>query len=295
MLPELGEILHTRQPKRRTASNSAFRAASAYTTTFSARAGKRQRGAGGRRWLLWGRVVVYSVLLVFGLIGLSVGAWQAGSGYSDADTMAHAPVCAQGVDVTSTNENCVGTLNLVSEYGVFTGGDEEQLGLDLPHSASVPFAWAQFPGDAQFDTAVGDGPAVVRAEFWEGRLVTLSAGPHGVTVTTDLNPNNVGGTGLGIAFMSFALVLLSVLLFVGIRAFRERWLRPGIVSRLIVSGSAVWFLGFFIAGICLMNQPARVEVVLVVAPVVTVIVLAALWFLIVGVWKGQVRRGIAYR
>ena len=292
-LPELGEILHTRRPKRRTAPGSAFRAASAFT--FSAGVARRQRAAGGRRWLLWLRVCISALLLLFGLIGVGVGISQTASGYSDAGTMAHAPVCAQGVDVTSTTENCVGTLNLVSEYGVLTGGDEEEIGLDLPPAGSANYAWVTFPGNAQFDAAVGYGPSVVRAEFWKGQLVTLTAGAQGVTVTTDLNPNNVGGSGLGITFMSFALVLLSLLLVVGIRAFRERWLRPGIMSRLIVSGLIVWFLGFFIAGICLMNQPALVAPVLAIAPVITVVLLAGLWFLLVKVWKGQVRQGYAYR
>ena len=223
-LPELDALLHARvrAPKRRTAPHNAFRAASAYAfSTRSARSSTRQRGS-GRRWVLWLRVCVYSLLLLFSLTGLGVGISQAASGYSDAGTMAGAPVCAQGVDVTSTTENCVGTLNLDADFGVVSDGDDEEIGLDLPPAGSANYDWVTFPGDAQFDTAVGYGPAVVRTEFWEGQAVTMSAGAQGVTVTTDQNPNNIGGSGLGLTFMCVSFTLLCILLFIGIRAFRLR-------------------------------------------------------------------------
>jgi hypothetical protein len=292
ILPELDNLLHTHTPKRRTSSRPGSGSAMAYA--FSARAARRQRtrAIGGRRWLLGLRVCAYSLLLLFSLIGVGGGIAEAASGYSDAGIMAGAPVCATGVDVTSTTEDCVGTLNLVAEYGVVTGGDEENLGLDLPSSG---YAWAAFPGDAQFDAAVGDGPSVVRAEFWEGQIVTLTAGARGVTVTTDQNPNNVGGSGLGLTFISLAFVLLSILLFIGIRAFRLRWLRTGIALRLTVSGLIVWFLGFFIAGICLVNQPTLIAPVLAMGPALTAGLTALVWFSVVKRPKSRMRRRYSYR
>jgi hypothetical protein len=292
ILPEFSEFLHARQPKRRTSSRSSFRAASAYA--FSPRFAGWQR-AGGRRWVLWLRVCAYSLLLLFSLIGLAAGISEAVGGYSDAGTMAHAPVCASGVDVTSTTENCVGTLNLVAEYGVFSDGDEDELGLDLPPAGSANFGWVTFPGDAQFDAAVGDGPSVVRVEFWKGQAVTLSAGLLGETVTTDDNPNNIGGTALGVAFISVAFVLVSILLFIGIRAFRLRWMRPGVLARLAVSGLFVWFLGFFVAGICLANQPAAVAQVLAIAPACTAGITALVWIMVAKGPKNQMRRRYPYR
>ena len=293
MLPELDELLHTRQPKRRrSARSSNFRAASAYA--FSPRFAGWQRG-GGRRWVLWLRVVLYSLILLFSLLGVGSGISQAVSGYSDAGTMAHAPVCASGIDVTSTTEDCVGNLNLVSEYGVISGGDEEDIGLDLPPAGSANFDMISFPGDARFDAAVGDGPSVVRAEFWEGQIVTLTAGAQGVSVTTDENPNNIGGSGLGVAFVSLAFVLLSILLFIGIRAFRLRWLRPGIMSRLLVSGLFVWLLGYFVAGVCLVNQPALIAPVFAMVPAFTAGLTALVWFLAAKGPKNRVRRGYSYR
>jgi hypothetical protein len=292
ILPELNEFLHTRQPKRRGSSRPAFRAASAYA--FSPRFAGSQR-AGGRRWVLWLRVGVYSLILLFSLTGLAAGISQTASGYSDAGTMANAPVCAAGVDVTTTTENCVGTLNLLAEYGVLSDGNEEELGLDLPPAGSDDFALATFPGDAQFDAAVGDGPSVVRAEFWEGQIVTLSAGPRGETVTTDENPNNNGGNGLGVTFVSVAFALLSILLFIGIRAFRLRWLRSGVGMRLLVSGLLVWFLGFFVAGVCLANQPAGVAPVLALVPAFTAGVTALAWLLAVKGSGTRVRRRYSYR
>jgi hypothetical protein len=293
ILPEFNEFLHTRQPKRRSSSRTAFRAASAYAVSPGFAAGSRR--VGGRRWVLWLRVAVYSLLLLFSLAGLAAGISQAASGYSDAGTMAHAPVCAAGVDVTTTVENCVGTLNLLAESGVVSGGNEEELGLDLPPAASGNYALVSFPGDAQFDAAVGDGPSVVRAEFWKGQIVTLSAGPLGDTVTTDANPNNLGGNGLGVAFVSASFALLSLLLCIGIRAFRLRWLRPGTGSRLLVSGLFVWFLGFFAAGVCLANQPASVAQVLAMAPAITAGITALVWLLGAKGSGSRVRRRYQYR
>jgi hypothetical protein len=299
-LPELDELLHAHGPKRRTSSRAfsrgAFRSASPYA--FSPRFATRRR-VGGRTWVLWLRICVYSLLLLFSLVGLVTGIAQASSSYTDAGIMANAPVCASSVDLTTTSENCVGTMNLVAEYGVVNDGDEESVGLDLPSiGRDLPPAdsvWVSFPGDAQFDAAVGDGPSVVRAEFWEGQIVTLTAGAQGVSATTDQNPNNNGGTGLGIAFMSFSFVLLSILLFIGIRALRLRWLHPGIAQRLIVSVLPVWFLGFFIAGVCLANQPALVAPVLAIAPAVTAVFAALVWLVAAKGRKSQLRPAYRYR
>jgi len=286
-MPELDDLLRVRT---RWASRLAprFPAGSAHGYTYA-----RRSRAGGRRWVLWLRVSLTSIVLVIGLIVMAAGVSQAVGGYADADTMAHAPVCAAGVDPTNTTENCVGTLNLTSVYGVFDAGGEESIELDLPPANSDNASFPTFPGDAQFDAAVGngDGPAVLRAEFWRGQIVALTAGSPGVTVTTDQNPNNRGGVGLGSVLVGFALVLLAILLLIGIRAFRLRWLRPGLLSRLTVSGLAVWLLGSFVAGVCLVNQPARVAAVGVIAPSFTVGLTALVWLALVPGRKNRLRRG----
>ncbi len=139
--------------------------------------------------------------------------------------------------------------------------------------------FVSYPGNAQFDAAVGDGAnqAAVRAEYWNGHIATLTAGSQGITVTTDQNPNNQGGVGLGGALVSFALVLMSVLMFIGIRAIRLRWLRPGAALRLFVSGSIVLGLGAFVAGVCLISQPARVALVAASATPITLGLTGLLW------------------
>ena len=246
------------------------------------------------------RIVLISVLAVAGMLGISVGIAQAVDGFGDAGTLASAPVCAAGVDVTTVTEDCVGTMNLLAEDGVFDDdgdGGGASIELDLPPAGSYNAAYPSFPGNALFDAAVGDGetPAVVRAEFWKGQIVTLTAGKQGVTVTTNQNPNNVGGVGLGMAVMSLASVLLALLLLVGVRAIRLRWLLPGVVLRLTVSGLCVWCLGTFVAGVCLVNQPARVAEVAVIAPLVTLGLTALLWLLLSRVPKRQLRHRYSYR
>ena len=285
VLPELGEVLHTRMRRpSRSRSRTTFGSAALFRT--------ESRRVGERRRLLWLRVCLYSLLLAFGLIALVAGLVQTVDGYSDADAMANAPVCASGIDLTSTTENCVGTLNLVSAFGAIPDNGEDATGLDgMPSADAVQYAWVDYPGNAQFDAAIGDGPAVVRAEFWEGQIVTLTAGAQGVTVTTDQNPSNRGGNALGVTLVGLALALLSILLFIGIRAIRLRWLRPGLALRLTVSGLAVWSLGLFVAGVCLGLQPARVALVLAIAPAITVGLTALLWLGFAKGRNGRVRRG----
>jgi hypothetical protein len=289
-LPELEDLLRAHAPRRGRRPNSAARIASAYLFR------PRRARVRGRRWVLWVRVGICSLLLVFSVIGFGAGLTNAVSGYSDAGTFAGAPTCAAGVDPTSTTTNCVGTLNLVSaEYGVYDDGNGDAIDLDLPPADSQNAVTATFPGNADFENAVGYGPSVVRAEFWRGQIVALTAGAQGVTVTTDQNPNNVGGNGLGVALISLTVALLSALLFIGIRGFRERWLGPGPVLRLSVSGLSIWSLGLFIAGCCLTAQPAWVLRIGVIVPSVAVGLTALLWFALIPGRAGRVRRGYRLR
>jgi len=290
-LPELDEVLHTRgfrRPRRR--SRGTFTDAPRFA--FRTQRQWPAVDAGGRRWLLWLRVCLYSLMLVVGLLGLFGGLVETVGGYSDAATMASAPTCPSGIDLTDTTENCVGNLNLQAGSGAFDDGGEGAIGLGgQPSTDAVQFEWVTYPGNAAFNAAVGDGPSVVRAEFWEGQIVTLTAGTPGViAVTTDQNPNNRGGSGLGAMFVTLALVLLSILLFIGIRAFRLRWLRPGLALRLSVSGLSIWFLGLFVAGVCLTNQPARVALVLAIAPAITAGLTALVWLALAKGRGGRVRR-----
>ncbi|HET9170338.1 MAG TPA: hypothetical protein VFN97_12920 [Actinospica sp.] len=265
-LPEFDEFLHMKAVRRRPPSR--------YRVVRNARPPRPVRP-----WALGLRIAICSILLVLGLIGMGVSLSQAVGEYSAAGRMASAPTCAAGVDPTTTSEDCVGTVNAVAPDGAFEIDTEESIELDLPPANSENYDWVDYPGNARFDAAVGDGtsPTVVRAEYWEGQAVTLTAGDQGVTVTTDENPNNLGGAGIGGALMSFTLVLIAVLMFIGIRAIRLRWLRPGIVLQLFVSASIVLGLGAFVAGVCLVNQPARVALVAAIAPPVTLGLTGFVW------------------
>ena len=288
-IPEFDEFVHVkggRRPPRARVVRQAPPRASAGKPPVAA--------APARRWVFGVRIAICSILLVFGLVGSSIGILMTVGYYADAGRLAAASACAAGVDPATTTEDCVGTLVLVSPDGAFSDGGEDTIELDLPPANSGDSVWVDYPGNAQFDAATGDGMSAtaVRAEFWEGKAVTLTAGRQGVTVTTDLNPNNQAGAGLGILLVSFALVLLAGLLFIGIRSIRLRWLRPGIVLRLFVSGCAALSLGLFAAGCCLVNQPARVMLVAVIAPPITVAVTGILWLL---AWKGREGRALRVR
>ena len=245
--------------------------------------------------MLWVRVGIYSLLLLLCLLGFGGGLLSAVSGYSDAGTFASAPACAAGVNPTSTSTDCVGTLSLVSEIGVYGNGDEDAIDLDLPPAGSQNVVTASFPANAAFENAVGFGPSVVRAEFWKGQVVTLTAGVQGATVVTDQNPNYVGGNGLGVALASLGAVLLSVLLFIGIRAFRLRWLPSGPLLRLGVSGLIIWSIALITAGSCLVAQPSWVLRIGVIVPSVAVGLTALLWLAILSGRRGRMRRGYQVR
>lgn len=290
VLPELDELLHnrpSRPPRGSRRPNSATRAATAYLL------GPRRTNLRPRVWPTRLRVGAYSLLFLLSLAGFGAGLTNAVSGYSDAGAFASAPACAAGVNPASTGQDCVGTLNLVAEYGVYENSTEDAIDLALPPAGSQNLVTASFPGNAAFEHAVGDGPSVVRAEFWKGQLVTLTAGARGSTVTTHQNPNNAGGSGVGVALISLAITLLSVLLFIGIRVFRLRWLRPGLALQLTVSGLMIGVAGLFIAGCCLVAQPEWVLRIGVVMPIVTVGLTGLLWWLFIQGHGSRARR--AYR
>lgn len=247
-----------------------------------------------RRWPLVLRITFVTILIVLGMLALADGISRAADGYGDGATLAKAPACAAGVDLTTTTEDCVGTMELLAENGVFddTGDDGgASIELDLPPAGSDNATYPSFPSNASFDAAVGDGesPAVVRAGFWRGQIVTLTAGTPGVTVTTDQNPNNVGGFGLGIALMALTPILVGLVLLVTTRSLRVRWLPPGVALRLIVSALIVWTVGTFIAGVALTNQPARIAVVFLVAPIVTVALNGLVWLVALRLPRGPMR------
>lgn len=283
-LPEFDLFLHN-APTARRARQGRPRAYSASV--------RRSEARPTRPWVLGLRITLCSIVLVLGLLGFVVETAQAFGGYADAGTMASAPTCAAGVDPTTTTENCVGTLNVAAPGGVFDDGGEESMELDLPPAGSYNYLWPDFPGNAAFDAAVGDDftPTVVRVEFWKGQAIAITAGDQGVTVTTDQNPNNVGGTGIGGVLMSFSFVLAGLLMFIGIRAIRLRWLRPGTVLRLFVSTSCTLGFGAFVAGVCLVNQPGRVALVAAIATPLTAGLTALVGLAVRSGRRGRVRPG----
>jgi hypothetical protein len=178
---------------------------------------------------------------------------------------------------------------LGAEDGIYPSDGEESLALVVP-PADGYYLWPDYPGNAEFDAVLGDSDSYpVRAEFWEGNIVALTAarGADVETVTTDANPNDKGGAGLGLALMGASLADLAMLLLIGVRVLRYRWLRPGLGLRLTVSGMTVCWLGLFVAAICLLKQPARVLSTLIVAPSVTAGVLLLVWLAVGSGWKTQ--------
>lgn len=253
---------------------------------------KTSRGIGragrhpGPSWLwLWLRLVIYAVIFLFGILILIAGTSQAATDYGDADTMAHAPVCGAGADLTVVAEDCVGWMTLVPDGNVYSVNGEGALSLLLPSGNEYE---SKFPGNAAFSAAVLNTDSV-RAEFWRGDVVALtvggSNGASAMTVTTDLNPNNKGGVSLGVTLVGVAFILLSLLLLVGVRAFRYRWLRPGLGLRWAVSAMIAGAVGSVVAGACLTTQPARIMLILTIVPTSAVCLTALMWFLLHQSWK----------
>ena len=253
---------------------------------------KSSRGVGrgghpgrSRSWL-WLRLVIYAVLFLFGIIALVAGIAQAATDYGDADTMAHAPVCGAGVDLTVVDTNCVGWMTTASDGDVTSINGEDDVLLKLPSGDEYD---SSYPGNAAFAAEFSYTGGSVRAEFWHGDVVALTVGgSNGVsamTVTTDLNPDNEGGVGLGVALIGVTFILLSLLLLVGIRAFRYRWLRPTLGLRWTVSAMIAGAVGSLVAGACLTTQPARIRLVVIILPTTTVCLIALMWFLLHQSWK----------
>jgi hypothetical protein len=249
---------------------------------------------GVRRGILVFRLVLAGGLLALGLLMVVAGSVEAADGYSRAGSLASAPACPASVDPTSTTEDCVGNVTLLTDDGAYDDGGDEAVDLYRPPESAYDYFFPSFPGDQQFYDAVnapldaGASHAAVRAEFWEGNVVELTAGQGAgaVTVTTDANPNNQGGTALGTALMGVCFAELGLLLLYAVRAVRLRWLRPGLKLRLFVTTLSITALGLFVASICLINQPARAELTLIIAPSVTLVVLLAVGALETSYWFG---------
>ena len=239
-----------------------------------------------RPWLMI-RLVLYAVIFLFGTLALIGGIAQAATDYGDADAMAHSPACAAGSDLTAVTENCVGWMTLVPDSDVYSVSGGGMLFLLLPSGDDYE---TTFPGNAAFSAAVS-GTDSVRAEFWHGDIVALTAGGSdgrpAVTVATDRNPSGKGGVDVGVALIGVALVLFSILLLIGVRAIRYRWLRPGLGLRGAVSAMIVGVAGLLVAGTSLTVQPARIMLILTVAPTITVCLIALMWFLLHQSWKKQ--------
>lgn len=276
-LPEFDEFIRMPAGRRGPSRHRGLRDASPRAFSSARRSVTRP----AHSWVLGVRIAICSIVLMFGLTGMVVGLSQAVSGYADAGRMASAPNC-DSASQAAASAACTVNVVLIAPGSVFHDGSDESIELDYPATEaglSGDFVFVSYPGNAQFDAAIGDGAyqVAVRAEYWNGQIVTLTAGSQGITVTTDRNPGNQAGVGVGGALLSFALVLISVLMFIGIRPIRLRWLRPGVELKLFVSGSVVLSLGAFAAGVCLISQPARVALVAAIAPPITLGLTGLLW------------------
>lgn len=252
--------------------------------------------AAPRMWWVVVRCVLVGASLLLGVLMMVTGSVSAASGYAAAGRMAAAPACPAGVDLVTDTADCVGNEVLGEQGGAYDGGDGDEL--DIPVSAADGYyLWPDYPANAEFDAVLGDDDSFpVRAEFWEGNIVTLTAarGADVQTVTTNENPNNQGGTGLGGALLGVGFVDLGLLLLIGIRGFRLRWLRPGLGLRLAVSGMLVGLVGVFVAAGCMLVQPARVLLTLTIAPSITAGVLLLVWLAVFNNLRRQGLRGPAY-
>jgi hypothetical protein len=298
-LPEFEFFLHAPPSMRRIRSAHRVRSGPRLmypgtgtgTGSYRYRTTRRAAARPSRPWVVGLRVAICAILLVLGLTGLGVGLAQAVGGYSEAARMASAPPCT-AADQATSDAACTLTEVYISPYGTLSGDGDDSIDL-APRGGSDPTGsdyfselWVSYPGNARFDALIDVGglDTPVRVEFWSGQIVTLTAGNPAVTVTTDANPNNRGGVGVGGALMSLALIAVAVLLFVGIRAVRLRWLRPGTGLRLFISGSIVVGLGAFVAGVCAVNQPALVALVAAIAVPITLGLTGSVWLL---AWLGQ--------
>lgn len=243
--------------------------------------GQRMPGRIPVFWLVVHSVIIGAALLL-GVLMMAVGAAEAASGYAAAGRMAAAPTCPAGVDLVTNTADCVGNRVMGSQDGVYKDSEDE---LDFEVSADDGYyLWADYPSNAEFDAIVGDyGSYPVRVEFWERNIVALTAarGADVQTVTTDQNPGNQAGSALGGALLGVGFADLGLLLLIGMRAFRLRWLRPGVGLRLTVAAMIVGLVGVFVAGVCLLVQPARVLLTMTIAPSITAGVLLCVWLLVI--------------
>lgn len=305
-LPEFEFFLHaprmrrTRSSYRTTRSGPRIMYFGSGSHRYRTRRRAADRPAGpARPWIVGIRVGICAILLVLGLTGMGVGVAQAVSGYSDAARMASAPPCtAADQSGSGSVAACTLTEVYISPYGTISGGGEDSINLAAPGVSDSDYfseLWVSYPGNARFDALIDVGglDTPVRVEYWNGQIVTITAGNPAVTVTTEANPNNHGGVGVGGALMSFALVAIAVLLFVGIRAVRLRWLRPGVTLRLFVSGFIVFGLGAFAAGVCAVNQPALVALVAAIAVPITLGLTGLVWLLVWSDRRARSRRRTA--
>ncbi len=237
---------------------------------------------------------MYGAMLLLGL-GLMV-CCPAGAAvhYADADTLAHAPACARGVDLAMSSADCVGTLTMTHDHGVYPDdSDDYAIDLDAPDANEpLDYETAVFPASTEFSDAAGES-GTVRAQFWEGRIVALTAtsGDRSVYVVTDANPGIPAGTAISFALFGTSLVLLALLLF-GVARPVRRWLPTGVFTRLALTGIAIGAVGCFFTGIGLILQPERVLLAGVLGPSITGGVIALFWITLYGQSRRTRRIGL---
>lgn len=229
------------------------------------------------------RFLAYGAVLVLGLVmavGFSAGAV---SHYGDADALAHAPACAQGVDLTASSADCVGTLTMSYDYGAYPQ-DSNEYAIDVSPADTTsldgPFYSPAFPASVEFADAAGD-QGMLTATFWEGQIVALTVGSAdgSVTVITDENPAYPAGTDVACALFGASLTLLALLLTGAARAVR-RWLPPGLPVRLPMTAIGLGMIGCFFTAVGLILQPERVLLAGTVGPSVTGFVVLLVWLLL---------------
>jgi hypothetical protein len=227
--------------------------------------------------LLTMRYLIYGGVLLLGLalmIGFAVGA--AGH-YGDAAVLAQAPPCAQGVDLATTTTDCVGSRAMTYDFGTYDVGDDlETIDLDLPGSDDEVVS-PEFPSSVEFDDAAGLG-GTLRATYWEGRIVTLTAssGDEVVTVVTVDNPNVAAGTEIAGTLFGTSMAMLALFLF-GVSRPVRRWLPPGRVTPFVLTALALCTLGCFFTAVGLTLQPEHVLRAGIIGPAVVAALLGISW------------------